>query len=308
MERLEKGPAYAGGSFRNAVVGFDDHQGGRDATALARQLLASDGSMTLARVYIREARMGRGASPEFEAAEHLQAQEQRAAAKDEGQVDGELRRVDSSSVGRGLHVLADIERADLLVVGSCRRGLVGRVMVGDETSDALNGAPCAVAVAPFGYADRPTVLGEIGVAYNGSPESEAALAVARALASEHKSRLSAFEAVAVPAYLSVPGAGAAIESLPALVEQASARITALGGVEAHAAYGQAAEELAVFSASLNLLVVGSRGYGPFGRLVHGSTSRQLVRTARCPLLVLTRGAGVRSPQLAERPAAAAAVG
>jgi hypothetical protein len=39
-----------------------------------------------------------------------------------------------------------------------------------------------------------------------------------------------------------------------------------------------------------LLVVGSRSYGPIGRLVHGSVSQQLARTARCPLLVLTRAA------------------
>lgn len=67
-------------------------------------------------------------------------------------------------------------------------------------------------------------------------------------------------------------------------------ISALGGVEAHAACGRATEELAVHSASLDLLVVGSRGYGPVGRLVNGSTSSQLARMARCPLLVLPRSA------------------
>ncbi|HTP21823.1 MAG TPA: universal stress protein [Solirubrobacteraceae bacterium] len=41
-------------------------------------------------------------------------------------------------------------------------------------------------------------------------------------------------------------------------------------------------------ATIDLLVVGSRGYGPIGRLVHGSTSRALADAARCPLLVLTR--------------------
>lgn len=284
---------YARGSFTNVVVGVDEHQGGRDATALARDLLAPDGSLILARVYVRPALMGRGASPGFEADEHLHALEARGASeRDQTQAGEELRRVDAPSVGRGLHELADAELADLLVVGSCRRGLVGRVMMGDDTSDALNGAPCAVAVAPFGYADRPSIFREIGVAYNGSPESEEALAVARALASEHQAELSAFQAVAVPASLAVAGAGAVMGTLPALVSEARDRIAALGDVKAHAAYGMAAEELAVYSASLDLLVVGSRGYGPVGRLVHGSTSRQLARTARCPLLVLARGAGL----------------
>ena len=61
-------------------------------------------------------------------------------------------------------------------------------------------------------------------------------------------------------------------------------------VEAHVAYGDAVEELSVYSGSVVLLVVGSRDYGPVGRLVHGSTSHRLARTARCPLLVLTRAA------------------
>ena len=38
----------------------------------------------------------------------------------------------------------------------------------------------------------------------------------------------------------------------------------------------------------HLLVVGSRSYGPLGRLMHGSTSQQLARTCRCALLVLPR--------------------
>ena len=72
-------------------------------------------------------------------------------------------------------------------------------------------------------------------------------------------------------------------------------IAALGDIEAHAAYGDPAEELTLYSASLDLLVLGSRGYGPLGRLVHGSTAHQLANTARCPLLVLARNAQTTSP-------------
>ena len=70
------------------------------------------------------------------------------------------------------------------------------------------------------------------------------------------------------------------------VNEARDRITAVGGVEAHVAYGDAAEELGLYSASLDLLIVGSRGYGPIGRQIHGSTSTKLAHMARCPLLVL----------------------
>ena len=40
--------------------------------------------------------------------------------------------------------------------------------------------------------------------------------------------------------------------------------------------------------ALDLLVVGSRNYGPVKRLVLGSTSNYLARHARGPLLVLPR--------------------
>jgi nucleotide-binding universal stress UspA family protein len=77
------------------------------------------------------------------------------------------------------------------------------------------------------------------------------------------------------------------------VERARARIGMLRDVEPHSAYGDAVEELTLYSAWVDLLVAGSRGYGPLGRLVHGSSAQHLARTARCPLLVLTRAARVQ---------------
>ena len=162
------------------------------------------------------------------------------------------------------------------------------MLLDDDTHAALNGAPCAMAVAPAGYAERPAAIREIGVAYNGSRESEHALTVARTLAGEYSAKLSALEAVSLPSYALVGGGAPVADAINRLVEDARERIAALGGVEAHASYGVPAEELSLYSASLDLLVVGSRGYGPVGRLVHGSMSQKLARTARCPLLVLTR--------------------
>ncbi|MDQ2897688.1 MAG: universal stress protein, partial [Actinomycetota bacterium] len=173
---------------------------------------------------------------------------------------------------------------------SSRRGLFGRVLVGDDTRAALNGASCAVAIAPAGYADHPALMREIGVGYDASPDSEHALGLARNLAAEQHTKLSAFEAVFVPARLYAAPAWPDATAIEEMVDAARERIAGLGGVEPHAAYGEPAEELALYSASLDLLVVGSRSYGPIGRLVHGSTSHHLARTARCPLLVLTRAA------------------
>jgi nucleotide-binding universal stress UspA family protein len=276
--------------FNNIIVGVDDHEGGRDAMALAKVLVAPGGETTLVYVYRDDPHAWHGSAGVFDADARDRAREVLEKARAGGGVQAHLRWRGSPSAGRGLHEVADVIGADLLVVGSSRRGLIGRAMIRDDTRAALNGAPCAVAIAPAGYKERPVVMREIGVGYDGSADSEHALSVARALAAQLHSKLSAFQAVSIPAHRTQGLLTTDGSTLDSLVEDARARIAALGDVEPHAAYGEPAEELALYSASLDLLVVGSRGYGPIGRLVHGSTSQHLVRTARCPLLVLTRAA------------------
>lgn len=279
--------------FQSVIVGVDEHQGGADAIALAAALVEPAGELTLAYVYLGDPARTRGSSPAFEAAERKRALEVLETAREGAGVSARLACAPSPSVGRGLHELAETHEADLLVIGSCRRGLIGRVLVGDDTHAALNGASCAVAVAPSGYARQEPTMDVVGVGYDGSPESVQALSVGRRLASRYGARLAAFRAVSLAAYLFDQTSDPADESIPAFVEEAREHLAELGDVEAHASYGHAGEELAMFSASVDLLLVGSRDYGPVGRLVHGSTSQELARVARCPLLVLTRAARAR---------------
>jgi nucleotide-binding universal stress UspA family protein len=75
-----------------------------------------------------------------------------------------------------------------------------------------------------------------------------------------------------------------------MLQEAKSRMKELSGVEGRAAYGLTGEELAAFGDEVDILVVGSRGYGPVRRLVIGSTSDYLERHARCSLLVLPRTA------------------
>jgi nucleotide-binding universal stress UspA family protein len=286
--------------FKQIVVGVDEHEGGRDAIALARNVLARDGELTLAYVFAGDPHVYRSASAAYEASERERASELLERTRAETGVQAHLRWRGSPSVGRGLHELCEVIGADLLVVGSSRRGLLGRVLIGDDTRAALNGAPCAIAIAPAGYSHQPVAMREIGVGYDGSPESEHAVAVARKVAAQCGAKLSAFEAVSLPTYAFLGGPAPIDDAFEDLVDDARKRIEALDGVEPHAAYGHPAEELGVYSASLDLLIVGSRGYGPMGRLIHGSTSQQLAHTARCPLLVLTRGArAIETPEAAE---------
>jgi nucleotide-binding universal stress UspA family protein len=277
--------------FNNVLVGVDDGEGGRDAIALAQVLAEAGSKLTFAQVYQGDSEVSRASSPAYEAAQHERIRELLEQVRAEVGAEAELRWYGSPSVGRGLHELAELTDADLLVIGSSRRGLLGRALIGDDTRAALNGAPCAVAIAPAGYSREPTLMREVGVGYDSSPDSDRALELARSVAAEHHVKLSAFQAVSIPAHVLL-GAPPPVypDSAQRRVDETLERMSALDGVEPHAAYGDPVEELTLYSAALDLLVVGSRGYGPLGRLVYGGVAQRLARTARCPLLVLTRSA------------------
>jgi nucleotide-binding universal stress UspA family protein len=275
--------------FKHILVGVDGHDGGRDAIALADRLRESDSAMTLGHAFMAYRDIYANAY------EHLQRENALlllGQARTNAGVEASLECISSRSAGRGLHKLAEREGADLLVVGSSRRGLLGRVLMGDETRAALEGAPCAIAIAPSGHLGGSASIRDIGVGYDGPNESRHAVEFADALAGELGARLSAFSAVAVRTTSFGPGSLPVSDAIDPLIEQALDEIASLG-IEARAGYGQAAERLTEYSAGLDLLIIGSRGEGPIGRLVHGSTAHRLADTAQCPLLVLPR-AGTRS--------------
>ena len=60
-------------------------------------------------------------------------------------------------------------------------------------------------------------------------------------------------------------------------------------VEAVALVGDPADVIADFSKGVDLLVCGSRGYGPARAVLLGSVSRRVTAEAHCPVIVLPRG-------------------
>lgn len=281
--------------FDQILIGVAEPERGRDAAELAKLLMSAEGRLTMAHVYSSEHWLFGSGAPSI-AAETEQAQAMLAGVRDAVGVEAETRCVDAPAAGRGLHELAEVLGADLLVVGSTRRGFLGRVLLGDDTHAALVGAPCALAVAPAGFTQTARPPRRIGVGYDGSPESEQALALARTLSERYDAQIALLEAIIMP----VPVRGTGWLPIEGLLEDARERLAAIDDVEPHAVYGPAGEQLAQFSGTVDLLIVGSRGYGPLGRLVHGSVSQNLARSARCPLLVLPRGSEVRAPGPAER--------
>jgi nucleotide-binding universal stress UspA family protein len=150
---------------------------------------------------------------------------------------------------------------------------------------ALNQAPCAVGIAPDGYALRVRPLKQIGVGADGSPESEQSLEVARGLAAHSGGSVKALSVVPLQ---EIPYGAPIHDNWSELTKRLM--LERLNGIEGGVAYGDPAARLECLCASVDLLIVGSRSYGPLGRLVYGSTSNYLARRASCPLLVLPRSA------------------
>jgi nucleotide-binding universal stress UspA family protein len=276
--------------FTRIVVGVDEHEGGRDAIALARRLLSDGGQLVLTNVHAGDARIYRAPSGHEEATGHARALELLEAMCREDGIEAWVESITASSVSRGLHALAVDARADLIVVGSSRHHLLGRVFMGDDTQATLDSAPCAVAIAPAGYATVGGPIRTVGLAYNGTPESDHALRLSRKLAHELGARLSACEAVSIPLAATTPGPLPLEDAVDTLQARARDQLVALGDVEPQVVYGPPATELTAYSRSVDLLVVGSRCHGALGRMLYGSMAHTLARTSHCPLLVLTRGA------------------
>jgi nucleotide-binding universal stress UspA family protein len=286
--------------FRNAVVGIDGQERASDAVALARQLTAADGLVTLAHVYGIGLHGGEPAEHQVfrrrEGSLELLERE-----RDECLPEAQIVAWVDRSVGRGLHRLAQRQAAELLVIGSSRRGPLARVLLGSDMLSAINGAPCAVAIAPPRYAAGAHPIGCIGVGSDASPESEQALAAARELARRHGSTIKALSVVSLQ---SLPQGEPIPNDWPEVAEQLMGeelrRLRGQQGAEGQVSSGEPSEELARFSEHLDLLIVGSRSYGPVGRLVNGSVSNYLAARAHCPLLVLPRSASERAEAAAEQ--------
>ncbi len=96
--------------------------------------------------------------------------------------------------------LAEGEGIDLIVVGSPHRGAVGRALIGSVADNLLHGSPRPVVVAPRGYAgERHEPFRRIAVGHDGTPEADAALRAAEALALRSNALIDVLTVLAPPA-------------------------------------------------------------------------------------------------------------
>lgn len=275
------------------LVGYDGSDGGRDALELARVLAeATDASVLVAAV------LPYGPLPiPYELLEEEKAERARPLFDEARERLGELE-IETRAFGGGtpagvINDLAEREQVETIVIGSPHRSTVGRVLLGSVADGLLHGAPCETVTAPRGYAgEQHGPFRTIAVAYDDTEEAKAALARAEVLALACRATIVVFTVSAPPAV--VPGAtgytpAIAPEAGPIVtraVKSVDDRIAATGRALAGtpgATIAEACEE-----AGADLLVAGSRGYGPVMRVLIGSVSTQLMHRAPCPVLVVPR--------------------
>ena len=213
---------------------------------------------------------------------------------------GELRviHVEKGSPADALQALAESGEADLIVLGSTHHAHVGSVAPGSVAEHLLHGARCRLMIAPKGHADGDHSQDRLRVAavgFNGMAESYAALDEAARLASKFGGSLRVI-AVATP--VSGMGAAAAAQAdaeaepdfetqLNGAVAELPAELRALPVFERGDPVRKLLEEAEM---GVDLLVLGSRGFGPVMRLLIGSVSSRVIREAPCPVLVVPRPA------------------
>lgn len=277
------------------LVAFDGSDGGRDALELAQVLAAPEQDATALVVTVLFSGplpMEYALLPEEEAheAEPLIAEAREKLAD----IDVETRAYGGGSPAGILTRLAEREDFDLIVVGSPHRGAIGRVMLGSVAMSLLNGASADVAVAPKGYAEAEhEAPRDIAVGYDGAPESKVALQRAEALAKRSNARIKLLTVVKPPvaAPVMVPGAYAP-ETPPepdkVIREGVNSVDRALAAEPTRLDGDPAVELLRACEEGVDLLVLGSRGYGPLTRVLLGSVSRKVIGNAPCPVLAVRR--------------------
>jgi nucleotide-binding universal stress UspA family protein len=274
------------------LVGHDGSDGGRDALELARVFGTVTGAGALV---VTVQPYGRLPVPFAELERDAAAEAEPVLEEARGRLSGLEVRTRAFGGGSAAGVITDLAEAEdveLVVLGSPHRGSVGRALIGSVAQSVLHGSPCAVSVAPRGYAEVPhDPFQRIAVAYDGTPEAKAALAAAAELAEESRAGIWVLTVVAPP--VSLPGAVGYTPVNPPdperVVEEGVRLIGDRAPVEGRRLDGSPAPVIAeACEEGVDLLVVGSRRYGPAMRVLLGSVSSRLVNIAPCPVMVVPR--------------------
>lgn len=286
----------------NVVVGYEGEPTGRDVLSFATGWAKAGGDqVTVVTVYEGSAPLGiQRVDAEWVAYGREQADQLLDEARSligEG-VHVKFVRVASSSAAHGLHdILEDNENdTPLVVLGSRRTRGLRRTYPGSTAERLLDGSPVPVAVVPWGYADAEVQpLTKVAVAFVDTPDGHVALDHGARIAAHLDAELEVLSVVpdtrVVPTLGDVDRFGheqraSYQESLDAALAKLPEELKASGRL----LDGPVVDALAdVRPGEADLLVCGSRGYGPVRRVLLGGVSARVVRHARVPVILVPRG-------------------
>ena len=222
----------------------------------------------------------------------------------DGGLDLHVRLREAITPAAGLTAAIEETKPALVVLGSTHRGPVGRVLLGSTAERVIHGAACPVAVVPHGYEARSGGVATIGAAFSPTPEGREALRVAALLAGAAGARVRAVMVLdprlaehQSPGLLALhhhergpeDEAGRLRLEAERTLEKAIAALPSPADIEPDVLFQVPADGLAAASEHLDLLVMGSRAYGPARAVMLGGVSRRVITRAACPVLVLPRG-------------------
>jgi nucleotide-binding universal stress UspA family protein len=282
--------------LKHIVVGCDGTDGARDAVALAGAIAPATGA-TLSLLGVFPPAVFPVPSSTDRRTLRQQAEMILRRQRDELAPDARIDTVVDISVPRALRHYAERWHARLVVIGSHKSAPVGHVVIGRRGRQLLYDAPFSLALAPRGLHARTTTLGTIGVGYDGGAEAQEALAMAAEIAQASGARLHARRVVEdrIPA-LSLEKAIVTDdwgqlwegERQSAEFDTQSAVASLEVATEVSATIGDPGYELRAFSEQVDLLVVGSRRWGPIARLISGGVGETLVADASCAIGIVPR--------------------
>jgi nucleotide-binding universal stress UspA family protein len=198
-----------------------------------------------------------------------------------------------------IQALAEELPADIVVMGTHGRSGFERLVLGSVAEKLVHRLPCPVLTVCHEEGrtwEAPGLVRRILCATDFSDSSARTVAFALSLAAADQAQVTLLHAIEA-----LPEAGVrtprfpeglrreleqmAREQLHQLVPEEA---RAAGNVEERVTAGRAYQEILRIAAMerVDLIVMGTQGHGPLGRMILGSTAHHVVRQATCPVLIV----------------------
>ena len=283
------------------VIGYDGSETSEDAVAFGLTWSRSTGDVPIiATVYPEEHTLGLG---RVDADWPTYVRDQAQIVQDNARAtvgDAALyRSVASTSAAHGLADLAEDVEAAMVIVGTTQETGLTRALLGSSAERLLHGATAPVTLVPPRWRQSaPDWISRIGVAYIDTRDAREALRMAVQVALRIPARLTLYTVLGQSSerYSYLVGRtdeqafwDMARDSFRTALDFAAAGVPPELEPRTVLLEGAVVESLAALGPDdVDLLVCGSRGYGPVRRVLLGGVSAPLIRRARLPVTVVPR--------------------